>query len=71
MIVSTQITNTEISAFIVVIVSTLLNRKVLVINRKDNGNCEKVSYFLRKYQISLVNYCKIINSWNAKLSRYF
>ena len=39
MIVSTQIANTEILAFITVLVFELLNRKVLFINRKDNRNC--------------------------------
>ena len=39
MIASTQITNTEIFAFIVVLVFKLLSRKILFINRKDNGNC--------------------------------
>ena len=39
MIASTQITNTEIFAFIAVIVFNLLSRKVLFINRKDNRNC--------------------------------
>ena len=38
MIVSTQITNTEIFAFIVVLVFKLMSRKVLFINRKDNRN---------------------------------
>ena len=33
---STQITNTELSALIVVLVSKLLSRKVLFINRKIN-----------------------------------
>ena len=37
MIASTQITNTEIFAFITVLVFKLLSRKVL--NRKDNRNC--------------------------------
>ena len=36
MITSTQITNTEIFAFIAVIVLKLLNRKVLFTNRKDS-----------------------------------
>ena len=45
MIASTQITNTEIFAFIAVLVFKLLSRKVLFINRKDNRN---VGYFLRK-----------------------
>ena len=39
MIVSTQITSTEIFAFIAVIVFNLLSGKVLFINRKDNRNC--------------------------------
>ena len=39
MIASTQITNTEIFAFVVVLVFKLLNRKVLFINQKDNRNC--------------------------------
>ena len=39
MIASTQITNTEIFAFIAVLVFKLLGRKVLFINRKDNRNC--------------------------------
>ena len=39
MIASTQITNTEIFAFIAVLVFKLLSWKVLFINRKDNRNC--------------------------------
>ena len=39
MIASTQLTNTEIFAFIAVPIFKLLNRKVLFINRKDNKNC--------------------------------
>ena len=39
MIVSIQITNTEIFAFIAVLVFKLLSHKVLLINRKDNRNC--------------------------------
>ena len=39
MIASTQITNTEIFAFIAVLVFKLLNSKVLFIKRKDNKNC--------------------------------
>ena len=38
-IASTQITNTEIFAFIAVPVFKLLSRKVLLTNRKDNRNC--------------------------------
>ena len=39
MIASTQISNTEISAFIAVLVFKLLSRKVLFGNRKDNMSC--------------------------------
>ena len=39
MIASTQIVNTEIFSFIVVLVFKLLSRNVLFINRKDNRNC--------------------------------
>ena len=39
MIASTQITDTEIFAFIAVLDFKLLCRKVLFINRKDNKNC--------------------------------
>ena len=70
MISSTQITNTGNFAFIVVLVFKLLSRKVLFINRKDNRNCQKVGYFLRKKQILLVNYFKIIDSSNEKFSGY-
>ena len=38
-IASTQITNTENSVFIAVVIFKLLSRKVLFINRKDNRNC--------------------------------
>ena len=36
MIASTQITNSDIFAFIAALVSKLISRKVLFINRKDN-----------------------------------
>ena len=39
-----------------VLVFKLLSRKVLIINRKDNTNCYKLGYFLRKYQTSPANY---------------
>ena len=39
MIASTQIINSEIFAFIAVLVFKSLIRKVLFINRKDNRNC--------------------------------
>ena len=48
MIGSTSITNTETFAFLAVVVLKLLSHKILFINRKDNRNCEKVGYFLRK-----------------------
>ena len=38
MIASTQIANTEIFAFIVVLVFKLLSLKVLFINREDNSS---------------------------------
>ena len=67
MIASTQ---TTIFAFIDVQVFKLLYRRVSLIKRKDKIDCYKVGYFLRKKHISWVNYCKIINSWNAKFSGY-
>ena len=70
MIASTQITDAEIYSFIAVLVFKLLSRKVLFENRNHNRNCYKVDYFLRKFQISRVSYCKIINIWNAKFSGY-
>ena len=39
MIASRQMTNTENSAFMAVLVFKLLSLKVLFINRKDNRNC--------------------------------
>ena len=39
MVDSTQVKNTEIFAFIAVLVFNLLSRKILFINRKDNRNC--------------------------------
>ena len=38
-IASTQITNTEIFAFIAILVFKLLDRKILFMNREDNRNC--------------------------------
>ena len=70
MITSTQISNSENFAFIAALIFTLLSRKVVFINRKDNRNWWKVGYFLRKQHISRVNYCKIIDSWNVKFSGY-
>ena len=69
-ITSTSITNTEVFESIAILVFKLLSREVLFINRKDNRNCWEVGYFLRKYQISGVNYCKIINGCE-KFSGYF
>ena len=39
MIDSTQVTNSEIFAFIAILVFKLLSRKVLFINRVDNRDC--------------------------------
>ena len=47
--------NTEIFAFITVLVFKLLSRKYLFINRKDIGNIKKYATFLKKQQISRVN----------------
>ena len=48
MITSTQIRNPEIFAFVAVLVFKLLSLEILFINRKDNRDCYKVGYFLRK-----------------------
>ena len=69
MIASTQITNTEVFAFIGALMLKSLGCKVLFINSRDNRNCEKVGYF--KQQHSWVNYCKVIFSWNKGFSGYF
>ena len=44
MIALTQITSTGFFAFIAVLVSKLLSRKVLFINRIDNRKCYKVGF---------------------------
>ena len=62
----TQITNTEIFTFIAVLVFKLLSRNVLFINWKDNRNCWKVDYFLRKKETSRENYSKIVGTWNLQ-----
>ena len=48
MIALTQITNTEIFAFIAVLAFKLLRLKVLFVNKKYNSNGLKVAYFLIK-----------------------
>ena len=45
MIAPTQITNTEIFVFIAALVSKLLSRKILFINRNDNRNYLKKAAF--------------------------
>ena len=45
MVTSTQTTNTEIFAFMVILVFKLLSRKVLFTNRKDNRNSQKEATF--------------------------
>ena len=50
MIDSTQITNTEVFAFIAVLDFKLLGQKVLLMNRKDNRNCSKVGEKNSKFQ---------------------
>ena len=47
MIDPTQINN-ETFAFIVVPVFTFLSCKGLFINRRDNRNCQKLGFFVRK-----------------------
>ena len=64
MIALTQITNTEIFAFVAVLVFKFLSCKVLFINRKDNRSCWKVDYSCLKKEISRENYSKIVGTWN-------
>ena len=47
-IASMRVTNTEIFAFIAVLVFKLLTQEVLFLNRKGNRNCYKVGYILGK-----------------------
>ena len=62
MITSTQITNTDIFAFIAVLVFKLLSRKVLFINKKDNRNCYKVGRLLLK---KIANFTgKLLQNYN-------
>ena len=62
----TQITNTEIFAFIAGLDFKLLSLKVLFINRKDNGNCSKVGYFLKTANFTgkLLRKLKIVGMQN-------
>ena len=51
MIVSTQITNTEVFAFTAILILKLWSRKVLFINRKDNRSSllfKKIANFTGK-----------------------
>ena len=48
MIASTPITNTEVFAFIAVLVFKLSSRKVLFVNRKDKLSSRKVFFINRK-----------------------
>ena len=68
MIILTQMTNYGIFAFIGASGFKLISHKILFINKKDNRNCSKVGKFLKKWQILWINYCKIINIWNATFS---
>ena len=67
MITSTQVTNTEILAFIAVLVFKLLSRKILFINRKDNRNCYKVGYFLRKIANFTVKLLQNYKKWECEI----
>ena len=55
-IASKQTTNTEIFAFIAVLVFQVI--EPIIINRRDNRNCEKSRLFFKK----IANCCKIITS---------
>ena len=48
MIVSTNITNTDIFKFIAVLVFKLFSHQVFFIKTKDNSSREKIRYFLKK-----------------------
>ena len=61
----TQTTNTEIFAFIAVLVFKLLSRRVLFINRKDKRNCEIVGYSLNEVRNSRVT----ISSYETELRK--
>ena len=70
MISSAQIANTEIFAFMAVLVFKLFSREVLFINRKDNRNLKSRLLFKKLASFTgklLQNY----NSWNAKFPGYF
>ena len=70
MIVATQITDTEIFAFITVLVIKLKSCKVLFINTKDKRNRYKIGYLSRKLQILQINYSKIINRMRNFLDNF-
>ena len=82
MLASTQISNTATLAFIAVLPLRLLSCKVFFIKRKQkllksNLLFKKIANFTNKLlqnykqQISRINYCKIINSWDATFSGSF
>ena len=58
MIASTQITNTEIFAFISVLVWKLLSRKVLFTNTKDNRNLKSRLLYkkIANFMVQLLQY---------------
>ena len=62
MIASTQISNTEIFAFIAFLVFKLSSRKGLFINRKGNRNLKNRLLFKKTVNFTGKYYCKIINS---------
>ena len=66
MMASTQITNTEIFAFIFVVDLKLLSIKVMLTNRKGQQKLLKSRLLFKKIANSLDNYCKILNSQNEK-----
>ena len=62
----TQITNTEIFAFITFLAFQFIKSERFVYRLFKSG-----LLFLKKSNFDWVNYCKIINSWNAKFSGHF
>ena len=71
MITSTQITNTEIFAFIYVLVLKLLCGKVLFTNRKRQWKLLKSRLLFKKIANFTGQLLQNYNNWNVKFSGYF
>ena len=67
MIESTQIVNTEISAFITVLVIKLLSRKILFINRKGNRNCRILFQEIVNFTSKLLQNYKFLEYENFRI----